>query len=274
MSLCVHRYSSVQAFCDAVEALGVNILLNGRDTKHALMELRTLGGMDGEDWMYIKKEAKAIGRRIDATFERPKREWIEAPMGAYPVVPEVLSGYPMPMRMVETSPFEQSSMRIIVDAGAALGVSGGLRLERGLAIAALAQRLSETRPVQIEVCFAGLVSMGLPERANPEMANQMVLISLGGELEEIVYMIGDPSFAAHLGPLMAMIHAAADMETQVDVWPLWNKLDPDDDYALKVRGAIGLSHEDLYLPMARLGDVEQLHADPVRWLRRIMTQQE
>lgn len=273
MKLWVHRYESVPAFCDFIEVsrerLRAPALIDGRSVSVALAGLRTLGGVSSDDRFQIRSWVEEAGRRIDASFDRPKRVWMEGPMGAYPIVPEVLNGHPFCMRQLSAAPFEQSPMHIVVDASAAVGVDASLCFERSIAIAALISRLQETRPVEVSVCFAGLVSMG-----RDEVANQMVLVALNASewMNEIVYLAADRSFPGCLGPMAAMVQAGCSFNTGIG--PLWGFYQREDRYALKVRDAMGLAHTDLYIPPARLSEVQSLLADPVSWLGELVKEQE
>lgn len=191
-------------------------------------------------------------------------------MGAYPIVPEVLSGHPMPMRMMAADPFEQSPMRMVIDSSVALAVTDDLMHLRAYTIAALLLRLMETRPVQVDVCFAGLV-----DSAMPYLANQMVVVSIAPHdvLRQLLIMASAAWFPVHLGPLAAVIHARANHET-TGISPLWNSQQLSDAYVQRVRQGMGLAHEDLYIPPARLVDVQALLTNPGRWLRDAMNQQD
>lgn len=272
MNLHTHHYRSIGAFCDFIVGGGVWIhhskRYGGWSTTRALNEMRTLGGAN-VDWALLRELMEETGKRVDATFERPRREWLEAPMGAYPIVPDVLRGYPMSMRQLSAAGLEQSPMRIVLDCTAAQGVPDDLLLKRGFTIAALVLRLMETRPVQVEAGYGVLVDM-----APQFLANQMILVAMKPTdmMKEVAFMTGGNCFTRHMGPLAAVIHGRA--STDSDLHWLWRSEEQGDRYAQRIRQAMHLKHEDLYIPPASYWDIQQLESNPGAWLRRAMNAQE
>jgi hypothetical protein len=107
----------------------------------------------------VPKELERVNKlltKIDATFrDRETASWEPDVAGAYPVVPEALQGMPECMRSRQHVESDNAPLRIYVD----MFVSGSVANEdvtrRGIAIAALAIRLAETRPVELWVCCLG-----------------------------------------------------------------------------------------------------------------------
>lgn len=280
MTLHIHHYPSIREFCDFVGGSGVRVQepnrYGGWSTTDILkglrgvVEGRHVGVEDAIDWPRMNVEVEKAGRLVDATFDRPRRGWVQAPMGAYPIVPEVLMGHPTPMRIMELDPSEQAPMRLVLDSSVAIAVSRPLMSARGFTITALVTRLMETRPVQVDVCFAGRVT-----HAHPYLANQAAVVSLAPEdvFRQSVIMVAGGWFPLHLGPLAAIIHAKANPKIS-GIDPLWGSQRIDDRYALRVRQALNLGHGDLYIPPGRHVDVQALLTNPGRWLRDAMNQQE
>jgi hypothetical protein len=281
VNLNIHRYHSIGAFCDFIVNGGVWIhrqsgndsdLYGGWTTSRALSEMRSLGGAS-VDWARLNGWIDEAGKRVDATFDRPKREWVEAPMGAYPIIPDVLRGYPMPMRHMSAVGLEQSPMRIVIDCASSWSVNGDLIFKRGIYIAALVLRLMETRPVQVEAAYGVQVDGALPF-----LANQMILVAMDPAdlMREVAYMSGGNCFTRHMGPLAAVVHTRADINCNL-FW-LWKNErhgeQQDELYAQRIRKAMHLDHGDLYVPPANYWDIQQLEADPGAWLRQAMNAQE
>jgi hypothetical protein len=97
--------------------------------------------------------AEALLEQLDASVETPKAQWVSSPYGGFAVVPEFLAGLPDPMRRRTPVPDETSPVRLVVDLFCSCGFSAEQMLRRGTAVLALAMKLQQLRPVQLQVVF-------------------------------------------------------------------------------------------------------------------------
>jgi hypothetical protein len=107
----------------------------------------------GDD-KHVSKADALLDKLSDVSEGVPVREWTPSPMGAYPVVPEFLSGMPTCMRSLSPAG-ELAPLKVVVSTTS----SGGLDLEtlrrRGVAVLALVMKLQTIRPVDLYVLVEG-----------------------------------------------------------------------------------------------------------------------
>lgn len=211
---------------------------------------------------------------LEPRFMRPVRQWTEAPLGAFPVVPEILNGFPMPMRRMTVDEQEMMPVRIVVDASIAIGLPPKVQVNRAIGLAALVQRLSEARTVDIQLCASGrVVCHGL----DPAKANQAAMVTLAAgptQIDDLIFLLVDEAFPRHVALLALIAQSGAGSAEDCATDPVWRyeTLSAQDIY--NMRHAFGLQPEDLFLPAANLQALDHLARDPVGWVRHAMALQE
>lgn len=100
----------------------------------------------------VINKAKSIIDQIDAELPMlHTRELVEDVAGAYPIVPEAMAGYPLCMRRATYVQHTAAPLKLFTCVGVNGGVSNTQLVNRGIAILALAMKLSEMRPVELWV---------------------------------------------------------------------------------------------------------------------------
>jgi len=119
-------------------------------------------------------EAERMIDQISANVETTRSQWDPAVAGAYPMVPDYLSGHPLNMRRRTHVANENAPLRIYLDLTSSAGVESDKLTKRGIAFLALAMLLTRSRPVEMHVFTAlgsarqrspknsGIVSIKLP----------------------------------------------------------------------------------------------------------------
>lgn len=100
-------------------------------------------------------EAERMINQISANVETTRSVWDPAVAGAYPIVPDYLSGHPLNMRRRTHIVNENSPIRIYLDLTSSAGIESDKLARRGIAFLALAMLLTRSRPVEMHV-FAAL----------------------------------------------------------------------------------------------------------------------
>jgi hypothetical protein len=122
-----------RGFCDETYAETIAGLINGDKTK---------GGA-----------ATALAKQIERLgFETKAKARIASPVGGRPCVPAMLSGSPMAMRRRVMKPKETAPLTIVVNVNSSGGIDQKSLEKRGIAIAALVQKLAIARPVTLHIC--------------------------------------------------------------------------------------------------------------------------
>ena len=94
-------------------------------------------------------EAQALIDSVAVDIEINDRTMNPSPFGAYPVVPEVLSGHPTPMRRMTNNPNTASPVKIFASVSCWVGWKAHQIRLRGYSIAALCAYMSMIRPVEL-----------------------------------------------------------------------------------------------------------------------------
>lgn len=98
------------------------------------------------------KPVRDLLEKIDATVhDRKSAQWVPEVQGAYAVVPEFLMGLPDNMRTRVQLDNDQAPVTIYVESSLSSALGEEATAKRGAAIAALAMRLGEERPVELYV---------------------------------------------------------------------------------------------------------------------------
>lgn len=259
----IYTYENLPALCARVAGSGKSFPadeFNGHCSTARAIELARSGA--GEK---IMAEVRRIVDQIDTAFrERPLAQWVETPAGAFPVVPEFLQGRPECMRIMQSEQHDRAPLRIVIECSISVGVSNTGLIRRGAALTALIMRLVEERPVNVEICWPMQTEKGAIVgllRINAAPVNP----------SETAYLLAEPGFNRNLAHLASFLDAGADPAS--DLWFIW-KMDPDHpDRIDLLRGLLGLSPTDIFIPGAKLEKNGKIYLDPVGWVEERIREQ-
>ena len=110
--------------------------------------------MANGDEAYAAMADKLLDQLQDLSEGMPVREWTASPIGAYPIVPEVLSGMPACMRILSPSG-ELTPVKVVISSTSSGAVSKETMTKRGVAVLALIQKLQVIRPVELYILVEG-----------------------------------------------------------------------------------------------------------------------
>lgn len=109
---------------------------------------------NGDD-TYAAMADKLLSQLSDVSDGVPIREWAPNVMGAYPIVPEFLSGMPTCMRSMDASETTLAPLNVIVSSTCSAGIDRKVMTQRGVAVLALIQKLQMVRPVELWILVEG-----------------------------------------------------------------------------------------------------------------------
>lgn len=148
----VHKLDTVGALVQVARQFGegmdkwANSYFDGRTLAQAC-DYVMRGASDEET-----RPVRELVDKIDsAVHDRQRNEWTPEIQGAYAVVPEYLMGLPECMRVMTRQESDIAPLRILVESSLSSSLSSEATARRGAAIAALAMRLGEERPVELYV---------------------------------------------------------------------------------------------------------------------------
>jgi hypothetical protein len=237
----------------------------------AIGEYRDGGKSDfyGRDWKAVQKlqahgDPEAVKRvtkildQIDVSFrDREKDAWVPGVAGAYPVVPEFLSGEPECMRHRQPVTDDRSPLRIYLGICVSAGVSIETAQKRGAAVAALALRLNEERPVELWAV------------ADMKCNGKTILVSfriptLSASANEIAFALGAIESLRRIG-----FGVIADLSGATNggcIQWAWDGNPSSEKHLRSLRQALRLNEGDVLLPGGHLDEVNRMARDPVKWV--------
>lgn len=145
----VIRYETVTAIAEVART--VRPINDGsREWTGGLSHKQTIDKCYSGDEKLVPVAEKLI-EQIDANVEVPHREWVPDVYGAFPIVPEYLTGMPECMRRMTVTPSQNEPINIYVGTSSSGILTSEQMLKRGTAILALVMKLQEIRPVTLYV---------------------------------------------------------------------------------------------------------------------------
>lgn len=214
----------------------------------------------------------AIMDALDDTVERERRELVAAPVGHRVVVPDVLRGHPMAMRRHAMEPSLLAPVSLVME----ISVSGDMDekafMRRGAALAALALRLSETRPVECRLAWADM-TMG----RNGGYINTLGTVRLPSnpmDVGQLTALACDMRFQFDVTFAMDAVQAGYTNITQSPGIAWAYGMEPGDPRRIKkVRDHLGLLEGDLFIPGGYSTEARQMARDPVGWVNKYLDAQ-
>lgn len=151
----VARFDSMTELFSKINAAGCHYGSAGAwtDGSRKVMEYIERGATQAE-----QQPVNAMLNKIEAGVHgRERREYVAGVAGAFPCVPDYLAGMPLNMRRRAPVESDVSPIRLIMEASMGGNVSTAQIVQRGAAMAALAIRLLETRPVELYLAWCDSV---------------------------------------------------------------------------------------------------------------------
>lgn len=179
-------------------------------------------------------------------------------MGAY------LRGEPQNMRRRVRVEHERSPIRVCLELIVSAGVSHDQLARRGAAIAALAVRLAEVRPVELWVSWGNMAS------SHTSVCGRVRLDTTPLSMANAVAVMASPMFCRGIlfGEMWRQGKA-----TSENSLPWAFGYPSDADRTRKLRAALQLEPQDIFIPGGHLTEAAQFMADPVAWVNSYLDSQ-
>lgn len=210
-----------------------------------------LAKMANGDDTYAEMANKLMDRLTDLSEGVPVREWTPNVMGAYAVIPEVITGMPLCMRSFSHSG-ESQPLKVIVSTTCSGGIDCETMTKRGVAILALVQKLRMVRPVELIILVEGNVK----GRGN---LFQLITVDLPLSVAHACFAMANAGFARVL--------TYAHMHKYFHWNGGWSEGFRSSGYDKNVREACGFADEDLWISAAYLHDSELIN-NPLAWVNK------
>lgn len=141
-----------------------------------------------------QKQVESTLDKINANVEVDHKHWEASMVGAYPSVPDYLSGNPLNMRRLLPIETNTSPVTIYVDMFVSSSISADDLQKKGIAIIALVCKLQEIRPIELVIVSAnrnkldtGDVAVACKLETNPiSLAHLLVILGNPGFVRTVV----------------------------------------------------------------------------------------
>lgn len=249
----VYRYESTEGYAKEVGVLKGTPhanSFNGGWTNYQTFAQSVDKAIRGDDSLVA--EAEKLLDQLDASVEVPTKSWEPNVHGAYPVVPDYLSGSPTPMRALSPVYREESPISIYVSTTCSAGVDADTMQKRGVAIMALLLKMQQIRPIELYL---------LAETHGSRDGECLQVIKVESKplnLATACYAVADVAFARNL-----TYSQARKLEDFNGCWPDGYNMGGA-KWEAHVREVLGMGEHDLYVGAARLWDEMVQH--PVEWI--------
>lgn len=204
--------------------------------------------------------AKKLAEKIDAALhDRTKEEWSPSVRGAYPMVGDYLMGLPESMREKQAHESDQAPIRIMVLLNIPASISAATAVNRATAIGALAQRMSEERPLELWVGNANC-----NEETRCDIGFRVKLDTSPINLSQLVAVV-NPAFSRMIR--LSACNAIAGRRSSPD-YPIVAGGYPftDKEYIEVVRKRFAMDAEDLIFSIGQFDDDSLIDTNPVKWI--------
>lgn len=213
-----------------------------------------------------QKPIREMMEKIDARLQdRQRREYIRSPAGAFPVVAEVLQGDPMHMRRRQHVESDLAPVKIVCEVGVNAQVKTDSIIRRGAAVAALAMRLAETRPVELWAFDGCRFSGVFPGRGSIDTALMIRLETNPISISQLGAVFVDVGFARAI--VFSVGRTQANVENaSIDF--VWGMQAHNPIRINRVREFLELKPEDIFITGGSISEELEYMRDPVGWIAK------
>lgn len=212
------------------------------------------------------ERAQKLVNKIDATFrDRSREEWTPAPYGAYPVVPDYLAGDPFSMRTKVRTVSDIAAIKLVIEQAVNNTVTPEQAMNRAAAVAALAQRLSEMRPVELWLSSNAAIENGRRQSlsmvkldASPVNVGQLIALFSPSGLRMVKFVLSN-ALMENRDPTMFPFWVGGIRLASARNFERYNDA---------VRERMGLAPQDIYVPLAGRVGSEELCNRPEAWVNK------
>lgn len=270
-----HKFNSMPEFLARVSKIDERHKYNGRhgDTWSATTDAGIRNVLSGGR-MESRDAVAAVMDKVDAQVQdRHQREYVAGVAGAFPIVPDYLQGMPMHMRRRAHVASDVAPVRIVVEVGISAGVPVSTIQKRGAAVAALAMRMSETRPV--ELWTASLWRPGsMRERGKSQDVGVMVKLDVAPlSVADIAAALVEPDYPRGIIFAFLLEQIGVDYMDNNGIPWIFGMNTGDPKRIAKVREFMGLDDADIFLPGGHLYEAKAMVRDPVAWVNKYLDAQ-
>jgi hypothetical protein len=197
------------------------------------------------------EKARALLDSFAVALGTDRHEWELSVAGAFPSVPDYLAGVPETMYQAVTVSDDRAPLRMVIDVTMSASVKHAQIIARGVALLALAMRLSERRPVQLSVMTLG----GSKTHA---WACVMDLPTQPLDLAHAAFALTQTAWTRFF------TYAMFDAGGWSGKWA-WDLHPNEDAYRKRVREVLSLSPQDIYI--APMHSDDPAVQDPIKFIR-------
>ncbi len=204
-------------------------------------------------------EATALLDKLESVEDGvPTRQWTASPYGAYPVVPEYLSGYPDCMRVIAPTG-DVAPVSIYVSTSFSGGISITDMLKHGTTVLALILKLQQVRPVELFLVAETHGSVDgdyfqvIPVDSKPlSLAHACYALTSAAFIRRLTYCVAEVNGGFN-GRSWPQSHVAVGQSGH-------------EKYLEFMRNQIGISTDDMQISTLHMSD--PILKDPIAWVNQ------
>jgi len=231
----------------------------------------------------LVEEATKLLDKFDLASETVRRQYVPSVAGAFPIVPDYLSGMPECMRRMQEVSDTSNPIRIVVNMTSSAGVNDEQLLTRGVTILAFVMAVAQSRPIELSAFtgVSGALNPGGEDYCFPITRIETAPL----DLATAAWAFVRNTFGRHFSYGFAQtisdgtgfpMHAGAKYKRSgYGGWPKlqsgdmfqgrWGLKDGElSAYDQRMREILELSETDVYVPEITSGDA---FADPIKWIK-------
>jgi hypothetical protein len=201
--------------------------------------------------------------KIDASVhDRKSVQWVPELQGAYAIVPEYLMGLPDNMRTMTQRENDQAPVSIFVESSLSFSLDEEATARRGAAIAALAMRMGEERPVELYV-----FKTSQTVKSQPCWAAKLDVHPVNAA--QCMAVFGRGAFCRCIG----WAYLGYMGQTSITGINFGFDRPGTPGRANKIRQVFGLGPKDIIIEAGYAPDEALLQSDPVAWVHKQLADQ-
>jgi hypothetical protein len=211
--------------------------------------------------------ARKLFDKVDTHVEgREAFMWQPSRMGAYPCVPEAISGVPDCMRRRVMVEDDRAPVRMFLSMMVSASIDEPTMARRGAALAAIAHRLSAERPVELYAVYD-------MEYWNADSTVDIVRVPTSPIDEQTVaWLFGAAESSRRLGFALGALQAGQKALGGSIKWLLGSTPNRD-DYKAALRQVVDAQPSDIVIGGGYATEHQQMVDDPLGWAERYLAGQ-
>lgn len=254
----IQHFDSMGEFlADALEARRESSRFNKGNSWNGARTFREAADIVRNGLHNAMADINSLTEQVSVELPNYQDVWEPSVQGPVPIVPAAIAGLPDNMLTMVRQDIVGVPLRIWVSTAYSSGCSDSMIYKRGVAITALLQAVSTSRPVDI-MLFAEFDDAGARGLHTPVIRVQSMPLDLSTLTAALTSQC--------VSRCLIMGWCDTNPGGFRGTWA-WGTNPRDKKERDKTRAALGVAHSDLFIPAAYLSEQDDIIKNPVKWVR-------